>query len=312
MTAWISWKWTGPEEYYSAIWSDADRLPNGNRMGTFGTPEHVLENTSGAVIVEVNEEGEVVREYIFQRGWGIYRVQQIAEQYFPQKPSIGDFGYRFAENNVKMIYPSTSSEKPLDCGGALVSDWQASAYIFTKLKDVTEGLDTDENFIIQESGKPAADSGESVISFGGPYVNPLVKYSESDSTIEGDKAPIKLKVVNDTFQFHHIVDGLQAELPYSDVLNGDKDLFVIEVFRDIRGRFIMLCYGLGWKGTLAAGKFFDTVIYPNLEAYPMSWIIVKWEDTNSNGFVNTIKDGDTYTILASGNRMSGDSTELFK
>ena len=60
----------------------------------------------------------------------------------------------------------------------------------------------------------------------------------------------------------------------------------------------MLCYGFGWKGTYAAGKYFDTEIYPNLAAYPYRWIIVQWSDTNGNGFVNRAVDGDTFTIVA--------------
>ncbi|MFX0202639.1 MAG: aryl-sulfate sulfotransferase, partial [Candidatus Hodarchaeota archaeon] len=40
MTAHESWSWTAPPDYYSAIYGDADRLPNGNRLGTFGTYQH--------------------------------------------------------------------------------------------------------------------------------------------------------------------------------------------------------------------------------------------------------------------------------
>jgi len=64
----------------------------------------------------------------------------------------------------------------------------------------------------------------------------------------------------------------------------------------------MLCTdfagGFGWKGTYAAGKFFHTTIYPNLASYNISWIIVKWQDTNGNSFVNNPSDGDTYTVIA--------------
>jgi hypothetical protein len=40
-------------------------------------------------------------------------------------------------------------------------------------------------------------------------------------------------------------------------------------------------------------------MYPNIASYSMSWIIVKWEDTNVDGFVNGPNDGDTYTVIAS-------------
>ena len=77
-------------------------------------------------------------------------------------------------------------------------------------------------------------------------------------------------------------------------------MFVIESYRDHDGKYVMLCYGFGWKGTYAAGKYLDVVIYPNLEAYAESWIIVRWEDTKGDGFVNAPADGDSYTVIATG------------
>jgi hypothetical protein len=86
----------------------------------------------------------------------------------------------------------------------------------------------------------------------------------------------------------------------SSPINNNISLFVIEMYSD--GRNVMLCYGLGWKGTYAAGKQFDTKIHPNFESYQYSWIIVQREDTNGDGFVTTAADGDTYTIVATGQR----------
>lgn len=61
MTANESWVWTAPLTYYSPTYGDADRLPNGNRLGTFGA---TLPSTSltGARLVEVNPTGEIVWE----------------------------------------------------------------------------------------------------------------------------------------------------------------------------------------------------------------------------------------------------------
>jgi len=36
-----------------------------------------LPDSTGAVIVEVNQTGQVVRTYTFPYGWGIYRVEEI-------------------------------------------------------------------------------------------------------------------------------------------------------------------------------------------------------------------------------------------
>ena len=77
-------------------------------------------------------------------------------------------------------------------------------------------------------------------------------------------------------------------------------MFVIETYEDGHGRYFLLCYGFGWKGTYAAGKYFHTDVRPNLASYPYPWVIVKWEDKNGDGFVNTGVDGDVYTLVAAG------------
>ncbi|UCG90225.1 MAG: aryl-sulfate sulfotransferase [Candidatus Heimdallarchaeota archaeon] len=77
MTANESWMWIAPREYYTAVLCDADRLPNGNRLGTFGMDSHPNTNI-GARIVEVNDTGHIVWEMNFPRNEGIsYRVYQV-------------------------------------------------------------------------------------------------------------------------------------------------------------------------------------------------------------------------------------------
>jgi len=210
---------------------------------------------------------------------------------------LGDFDTLFSNNTsaVRMIYPSDNTTKPLNCSAALVSDWTASAFVYTKLANVTEGLDTQASFVDQTTGKPVGASGTGIVSFGGPIVNPVVKYSESNtSTPSSDRAPIQFYDANGVFYFQYssgsAISG--TSMPASTV-NGNQDVFVIETFSDGGGRYIMLCYGFGWKGTYAAGKYFDTVIYPNLQSQSESWIIVKWNDTNGNGFVDGPYDGET-------------------
>jgi hypothetical protein len=69
-----TWSWAAPTEYYSPYWGEADLLSNGDRIGTFGTQTKQFNSTVGAVIVEVNQTGQVVRTWIFPAGWGIYRA----------------------------------------------------------------------------------------------------------------------------------------------------------------------------------------------------------------------------------------------
>ncbi|XES78518.1 MAG: aryl-sulfate sulfotransferase [Candidatus Bathyarchaeia archaeon] len=95
MTAEVSWSWTAPPELYSPYWGEAARLPNGNRIGVFGTPDHqfaesepFLVNATGAVLVEVSPESEVVKLYEFPYGWGIYRIEPLPIQLSEDQSSL--------------------------------------------------------------------------------------------------------------------------------------------------------------------------------------------------------------------------------
>jgi hypothetical protein len=183
----------------------------------------------------------------------------------------------------------------------MTSDWLASAFVTTKLQHYVEGYDIDANFVSPSFGKPTGNVGIGIVSFGGPIVNPVVKYAESSGTPSADRAPIMFHDGGGTLYFQR-ADGSSisgANLPAS-VINHDQDMFVIEVFTDASGRYILLCYGFGWPGTYAAGKYFDTTVYPNLGSFNVGWTIVKWQDTNGDGFVNAPGQGDTYTPIASG------------
>jgi len=219
-------------------------------------------------------------------------------EYSPES-DLSNFYRHFVMNNVRVIYPSDNPAKPLGCVAAWVSDWTASAFVTTKLQHYTEGFDTDRNFVDQISGAPLGNSGLGIVSFGGPVVNPVVRYAESSGTPSVDRAPIRFYSEGSVFYFQQWNgSGIAgASLPVS-VVNNDQDMFVMEIFTDGSGRHVMLCYGFGWKGTYAAGKYFHTTIYPNPASYNIGWIVVKWQDANGDGFVNNPGDGDTYTVIA--------------
>ena len=103
MTAWTSWSWTAPRQDWTPYWGSVDILPNGDWLGDFGSQSHFLPgsgigsplpNSTGAVLVEVNPKGEVVRTYTFAYGWGIYRVVPIALQ------TVSDYNGVTRANNV--------------------------------------------------------------------------------------------------------------------------------------------------------------------------------------------------------------------
>lgn len=82
MTAQETWSWEALKQYFSPYWGEADLLPNGDRIGTFGTQTKQFAEGIGAVIVEVNQTGQLVRTWTFPSGWGIYRA-------IPMEVSIG-------------------------------------------------------------------------------------------------------------------------------------------------------------------------------------------------------------------------------
>ena len=199
------------------------------------------------------------------------------------------------------IYPTSDTDKPLETIPAMISDWLSSAFVTTKLDTYYEGTDIKPEFVDQDTGINMALPGECVLSFGGPVVNPVVKYAELDTTPIGDRAPIEY-YVDAGVNYFRTCDDLpivDTNLPDS-VINNDQDMFVIERYLDSQGRVMMLCYGFGWQGTYASGKYFDTVIEPDIHDFYYEWIIVKWEDTNEDGFVNTPFDGDNYSVIAVG------------
>ncbi|MFX0045245.1 MAG: aryl-sulfate sulfotransferase, partial [Candidatus Hermodarchaeota archaeon] len=80
MTANVSWAWRASKPYWCIRWGDADRLPNGNRLGTFGTEYH-LDTNLCARLVEVNNAGQIVWKMDFHRTnnykYGVYRMERI-------------------------------------------------------------------------------------------------------------------------------------------------------------------------------------------------------------------------------------------
>ena len=84
MTATVDWSWEAPIQYWNGYAGGTLLLPNGDYLGDFGDPTHQLPqnqpwnfNDTGAVLVEVNPSGEVVRTFTFPVGCYIYRVESV-------------------------------------------------------------------------------------------------------------------------------------------------------------------------------------------------------------------------------------------
>ena len=74
MTYEVVWSWYPDPPIYAPIWSDADRLENGNTLVTFGRRGQELDSH----IVEVTPEGERVWQLVTPKKWGWYRSHRVA------------------------------------------------------------------------------------------------------------------------------------------------------------------------------------------------------------------------------------------
>jgi hypothetical protein len=168
------------------------------------------------------------------------------------------------------------------------------------MKSFDEVMDDDFSYIDPSTGCPRGYEG-CIVTFGGPVVNVPVYYYERNKI-----APLVYCMVPDAhppgepWSQWYLANGSTIPESALDPKRGDYDLFIIEIFEDLQGRKVFIAYGTTWKGTYAAGKYFECIVYPNLEQFPNEWIIVKWEDTNNDDFVNNPGDGgDRYTLLTS-------------
>ena len=79
-TANETWTYVAPREYSTTIWGDADKLPNGDRLGTFGASVHTIKSHN-AKILEINEQKEIVWKLDFVENelyeYGIYRFERF-------------------------------------------------------------------------------------------------------------------------------------------------------------------------------------------------------------------------------------------
>ncbi len=85
MTAYVNWSWEAPTQYWNSYAGGTVLLPNGDYIGDFGDPTHQMPqnspwnfNDTGAVFVEVNPAGQVVKTFTFPVGCYVYRIATIA------------------------------------------------------------------------------------------------------------------------------------------------------------------------------------------------------------------------------------------
>ncbi len=188
------------------------------------------------------------------------------------------------------------------------ADWidaTSAALLWGLCDDGALYWDFDSSEVNQTTGATIL-AGHEIMS-GGPFVNAPVKYYE-----EQKLAPLYYKTVGNKANFFSTegtpdidndVQILSSELPWSQV-GPSKDMFMVELFQkpgtESDPDYVVISYGYGGRGTLAASIYFKTVIEPNLSTHTDSYHIVQWDDTNGNTHPD-MPGTDTYTLVASGN-----------
>ncbi|MBM4372641.1 MAG: aryl-sulfate sulfotransferase, partial [Deltaproteobacteria bacterium] len=69
----VAWSWYPDPPVFAPIWSDADRLDNGNTLVTFGRRDPALDSH----LIEVTPAGERVWHLVTPEKWGWYRAERI-------------------------------------------------------------------------------------------------------------------------------------------------------------------------------------------------------------------------------------------
>jgi hypothetical protein len=117
-TAYVSWSWTAPKEFWTPYWGEVDRLSNGDRLGTFGSQTHSifwnnLTRSDGAILVEVNPKGQIVKTYTFPEGWGIYRAIELKTSSMPSKNNMQNIIVEFAVIGIILLFAAILLRKRL-------------------------------------------------------------------------------------------------------------------------------------------------------------------------------------------------------
>jgi len=75
MTAEVVWEYAPEPRIFAPIWGDADRLANGNTLGTFG----LRESDKITHLIEVDADGNEVWHVETPLGWGAYRADRVTD-----------------------------------------------------------------------------------------------------------------------------------------------------------------------------------------------------------------------------------------
>jgi hypothetical protein len=173
MTANESWSWTAPDGYYSSIYGDADRLPNGNRLGAFGTDTHGNLTTIGGRLVEVDNDGNIVWEMNFPEsdsfrykcpGVDRFRFAPILsspsdiEQIEPNVTITWDTWYNYRpKRNMTGTFEVHLNGELVDTGPVTFDKYWRPVYLTKTIPGLSVGNNTIKLIVFDEAGHQTSD-----------------------------------------------------------------------------------------------------------------------------------------------------------
>lgn len=199
------------------------------------------------------------------------------------------------------VYPPmhTPAGKCGGVGSAELSDYSAGGYVLALVSNQQNQL-LDTNSAISngqsDCGSPVGISG-TIVTLAGPGVNKVVHYYEQVADI----TPVYFLWDGSRNNFVVRATGQRYIVPNAKgMTTAGDDLFLVEAFTDGQGRRVFVLYGFSWEGTLAAGAFFASQIYPHMSQFSNAWYIYRWTDATSGTSSNSFPDaGDQYTLIIS-------------
>ncbi|RMF31358.1 MAG: hypothetical protein D6752_02335 [Candidatus Nitrosothermus koennekii] len=204
--------------------------------------------------------------------------------------AISDIDNEIIYEDSILILPNVVG-KPMNglpVGNALFSDWAAAGFL-TKSSDIDIGYDTDKALMDHSNGRPKID--KPIIAVGGPFVNIATSYYESNG----------LSLVRVNNNSTHIWFEDTNGIVDASILNFNQleteDVFVIQHFKDGE-KSVLITYGFSYRGTFAAGLYFNDVIWPNISSFDSAYYIIKWSDDGDANIEGILEDN--YFILKEG------------
>jgi len=190
-------------------------------------------------------------------------------------------------SSVYFIYANpnrmVSATGPWDAAFAAY-DATAAGFIYGLCAD-SQVICYDSNPAIVVAKEPASDppfnygkvlvSNKRVVVVGGPTPNWVVDYYERTG-----QTPLKLYRGATELGFQTQTGTVVASISRTSDW-AHNDMFIVMTLQDSNGNFVLIIYGMGWKGTFAGGVLFKEVISKSLASYTGNAYVYRWTDAGA-------------------------------